>query len=156
MSKKRLRHACPQVSVSVRSMLVGRVGRALPSTKSCCQVPVLLSGFLLSVEKLVEDETSLHFCLLVNLLIVWLMATLDTAGGVNGSFLEPSSKFEREEEACWMGQGQNFPDPSNTTARVEYQRGSTVLAYHCQLDRCVKPTDANRRCAGTCDSEVSR
>src|SRR5262245_53341339 len=54
-----------------------------------------------------------------------------------------------------MGQGKNFPDPSNITASVEHQQGSTVLAYHFQLERGVKATEANRRCANTFDSKVS-
>ena len=41
-------------------------------------------------------------------------------------------------------------------ARGGYQEGSTVLAYHCQVESCAKPAEANRRCAGSFDSDVSR
>ena len=47
---ERLCHACPPVSVSVRSALVRRVDRSLLFARNCCHLLVLLSS-LLSVEK---------------------------------------------------------------------------------------------------------
>ncbi len=40
---ERLCHACPQVSVSVRSTLVRLANRSLLSARNCCHLPVLLS-----------------------------------------------------------------------------------------------------------------
>lgn len=36
------------------------------------------------------------------------------------------------------------------------QTGATVLAYHCQVDRCAKPVDVNNLHAGPCVASVSR